>query len=119
MKNVFDAVLQKARDDSAFHNTSLRFGSVTAVDSGTLTILLAGEEIPMVPYMRGSNPQVGDWAWLLHQGSLLVCIGFSETAPAVVPPTPAHVDITGDTWADEPSPWQKLPADNAWTMGGP
>ena len=113
MRNLYDALLQTARDDSTFRNTSLRFGAVTDIDAGTLTILLAGEEIPRVPYMRGSNPQVGDWAWLLHQGSMLVCIGFSDSAVV-----PQKTQQTADTWADEPSPWRDLNAENAWHMGG-
>ena len=114
MRNLYDALLQSARDGAAIHNTTLRFGEVTAVSSGTLTVRLAGEEIPFVPYMRGSNPQVGDWAWLLHQGSLLVCIGFSDSAV----PTTVTATTRAGVWGAEPRPWKDLPPTNSWT-GGP
>lgn len=78
MRNVFDAVLASARDGASFNNTTLRFGAVVAVTGATATIHLAGEDIPFVPVMRGVNAQVGDWAWMLHQGSLLVVIGVTD-----------------------------------------
>lgn len=122
MRNVFDAVLASARDGASFNNTTLRFGSVVAVDGASATVHLAGEDIPFVPVMRGVNPQVSDWAWMLHQGSLLVIIGVTDgsvapvATPTVTPFRAAghHKPSGGDAWADEPRPWDQLDPTNVW-----
>ena len=121
MRNVFDAVMASARDSASFNNTTLRFGSVLAVNGASATVHLAGEDIPFVPVMRGVNPHVGDWAWMLHQGSLLVVIGVTDgsVAPVATPPvTPLRAASShkrsGDTWADEPRPWDRLNPTNVW-----
>ena len=121
MRNVFDAVMASARDSASFNNTTLRFGSVIAVNGASATVHLAGEDIPFVPVMRGVNPQVGDWAWMLHQGSLLVVIGVTDgsVAPVATPMvtpfrTDDHHKPSGDTWADESRSWDQLDPTNVW-----
>jgi hypothetical protein len=48
---------------------------VTAVHAGKIEVNLAGTKIDHIPCIQSYHPNVGDRAWLLHQGSTLVAIG--------------------------------------------
>ncbi len=78
--NPYDAVLRAAVDTATSLSTTLRFGTITEVNGDTVTVDLAGALCPNIPIMRAfgvatPTATVGDRAWLLHQGALMVCIG--------------------------------------------
>ena len=72
-----DAAMSSAIQKSVNDSVSLRFGTVIAVNlaESTIEVELGDTPIKNVQVMNGANPGVGDVAWLLYQGSLLVCIG--------------------------------------------
>ncbi len=76
--NVFDTVLERSLELSDSTLVSLRFGRVKALSGNTVTVTLAGVDIPGVACLSSYVPKAGDWAWLLQQGSLLVAIGSSK-----------------------------------------
>lgn len=79
MKQTVDALIERAMTKAIEGSASLRFAEVTAVNTTnkTLTVDLAGASIANVPYMKQYTPTIGDQAWLLYQGSILVAIGCS------------------------------------------
>lgn len=74
---LLDKTQQTARAAANADSATLRFGTVTAVQTTpkTITCTLAGETLRGVPYMASYSPTIGDVVWLLHQGSTLVAIG--------------------------------------------
>ena len=80
MKLTVDALIESAAQKAIESSASMRFADVLAVDTTakTLTVDLAGESIANIPYMKQYTPTVGDRAWLLYQGSILVAIGCSN-----------------------------------------
>ena len=80
MKQTVDALMTRAAQKAIENSASMRFADVTAVDTTakTLTVDLAGVSVANVPYMKQYSPTVGDRAWLLYQGSILVAIGCSN-----------------------------------------
>lgn len=79
MKQTVDALMLGAAQKAIGNSAVMRFADVTAVDTTakTLTVDLAGVSVANVPYMKQYAPTVGDRAWLLNQGSILVAIGCS------------------------------------------
>jgi len=79
MKQTVDALVERSVTKAIEGSASMRFGEVTAVDTTakTLTVTLGGESLSSIPYMKQYAPTVGDQAWLLYQGSILVAIGCS------------------------------------------
>jgi len=53
----------------------LRFGEVTAVDGGLITVTISGASVGNIPVISTYTPTVGDRAWLLSQGSIMVALG--------------------------------------------
>jgi hypothetical protein len=75
---LLDAAARAAAATAVQATATLRFGVVTAVDTetGTVTVLLAGVEVPGIPCMGSyDDAAVDDVAWLLHQTSTLIAIG--------------------------------------------
>ena len=72
-----DAAMSSATQKAVNDAVSLRFGTVLAVNltAKTVDVDLGDTPVKNVPMMEGSSPKVGGTAWLLYQGSLLVCIG--------------------------------------------
>lgn len=79
MKQTIDALIERSMQKAIEGSASMRFGEVKAVDgtAKTLTVNLGGVDIANIPYMKQYTPTVGDQAWLLYQGSILVAIGCS------------------------------------------
>jgi hypothetical protein len=80
MITPYDAVFRAALDSATNQSATLRFGDVTAVNGNRLTVDVGGSSVPNIPIMRPfgvptPTVNVGDRVWLLHQGSLMVCIG--------------------------------------------
>lgn len=78
--NPYDAVLRAAVDEATSQSVTLRFGTVYSVNGDTVTVDLGGTLCRNIPIMRAfgvatPTANVGDRAWLLHQGALMVCIG--------------------------------------------
>lgn len=80
MKETVDALMQQAVTKAIDEAAEMRFANVTAVNATakTLTVDLAGVLVANVPYMKQYSPQIGERAWLLYQGSILVAIGCSN-----------------------------------------
>jgi len=76
--NLMDTVIQQAVDRAQDSLVSLRFGPVTAVNGATVTVDLAGTKVSGVAVLSSYSPKVGDRAWLLNQGSLLVAVGCTK-----------------------------------------
>ena len=74
---LLDASIESARQVAVTQSATLRFGVVTAVNTGakTLTATIAGKSIKGIPYMASYSPAAADAVWLLHQGSTLIAIG--------------------------------------------
>lgn len=74
-KQLLDAATQAARDAALDRSADLRFGIVEAVDTvaGTIDVALGGATLYDIPYM--GTPVLAGPAWLLHQGSTMICIG--------------------------------------------
>jgi hypothetical protein len=76
--NLFDTVIQRSVEEAEDALVSLRFGTVKAVTGSTLTVELVGTNVAGVAVLSSYTPKVGDRAWLLNQGSLLVAIGCTK-----------------------------------------
>jgi hypothetical protein len=72
---LLDAATQAARIAATDRSCQLRFGIVDAVHTGpgTVDVTVAGTLLYDIPYM--GLPVADGPAWLLHQGSIMVCIG--------------------------------------------
>ena len=77
--NLFDTVIQRSVEEAEDSLVSLRFGAVVAVTGATITVELVGVNVTGVAVLSSYNPKVGDRAWLLNQGSLLVAIGCTKS----------------------------------------
>jgi len=78
MSASVDAIIARAVQVALERSAEIRFGEVTAVDSEeNITVIMSGTSVRNVATIDSYHPVVGDWAWLLHQGSTLVCIGRS------------------------------------------
>jgi hypothetical protein len=77
-KQLLDAATQAARSAALDRATDLRFGIVDAIDTGagTITVTVGGSTLYDIPYM--GQPVVAGPAWLLHQGSMMVCLGMPD-----------------------------------------
>lgn len=73
--NVFDEAISRAVQASTEGSLTLEFGRVKSYTNGRATLRLGDVDVPGVPVMKQYNPQQGDWAWVLRQGTLLVVIG--------------------------------------------
>ncbi len=74
---LLDGTMRKATGEAIDAAAVIRFGSVTAVSTGTktLTATMNGVTLRKVPYMKSYTPTVGDVVWLLHQNSTVIAIG--------------------------------------------
>ena len=78
MKQTVDALIERAKIEAVSQTTTLRFGEVaSSVDTASIMVTLEDSLVGPVPLMKGVTAQAGDQAWMLQQGSLLVCIGVS------------------------------------------
>jgi microcystin-dependent protein len=108
--NPLDAAMKIAIDEAVSASASLRFGEVLAVnaEARTVDVTLAGTTVRNVPLMEGASPPVDGVAWLLHQGSLVVCIGPGTTSVggggATTSSTPIGV-VTPFAGATAPTGW--------------
>jgi hypothetical protein len=73
--NAFDAVLSRAVQAAQEGSVSMCFSRVKAVSGNTITVNVGGVDVPRVPVLKQYNATVGEWAWCLRQGTLLVAIG--------------------------------------------
>lgn len=76
--NLADTIVAKSVEQAQDGVVSLRFGRVKSVEGDTVTVNLAGVDVPGVATLSSYSPKAGDWAWLLRQGSLLVAVGASK-----------------------------------------
>jgi hypothetical protein len=74
----FDAVMSRAVQSAHDSSVSMCFGRVKAVTGNTITVNVGGVDVPNVPAMKQYTASVGEWAWCLRQGTLLVAIGCSK-----------------------------------------
>ncbi len=72
---LLDQTVQAARLASNDESATLRFGTVKDVQGRKVTVELGGGQVAGVPCLSSYTPQVGDVAWLLHQGPTLVALG--------------------------------------------
>lgn len=72
---ALDEVLLRAVSEAREGSVTLEFGRVKAVAGNKITVTLGGVDVPGVPVMKSYNAAVGEWAWCLRQGTLLVAIG--------------------------------------------
>lgn len=77
MRRAVDAFVERAKTEALARSASLRFGPVVSVGAGSVMVTLDGVEVGPVPLIDGVSASVGAQAWMLQQGSLLVCIGTS------------------------------------------
>jgi len=77
VKRSVDAFVERAKSEALAKAASLRFGPVVSVGAGSVNVTLDGVEVGPVPVINGVSALVDDQAWMLQQGSLLVCIGTS------------------------------------------
>ena len=77
MKQTVDALIERAKIEAISQTATLRFGEVAGADTGAIMVTLENELVGPVPLMKGVTAETGDRAWMLQQGSLLVCIGVS------------------------------------------
>lgn len=77
MKRTVNSFVARATTEALAKSASLRFGPVVSVGAGSVNVTLEGAEVGPIPLMNGVSASVDDQAWMLQQGSLLVCIGTS------------------------------------------
>jgi len=77
MRSTVDAIIEASRNANDGRYASMRFGDVTAVDGGLITVSLAGASVGNIPVISTYTPNVGDRVWLLSQGSIMVAVGAS------------------------------------------
>ena len=77
MKQTVDALIERAKIEAVSQTTTLRFGEVASSSSSSIMVTLEDSLVGPVPLMKGVTAESGDQAWMLQQGSLLVCIGVS------------------------------------------
>ena len=75
MRSTVDAIIDAATQATDGRYASLRFGDVTAVDGGLISVDLAGASVGNIPVISTYTPTVGDRVWLLSQGSIMVALG--------------------------------------------
>ncbi len=94
MKQTVDALVERAKIEAVARTATMRFGPVTAVQAGSITVVLDGLEVGPVPVLNGGTVAVGDQAWMLQQGSVLVCFGGTTATSVQGPVTTADVALT-------------------------
>ena len=77
MKQTVDALVERAKIEALSQTTTLRFGEVASSSPSSIMVTLEDTLVGPVPLMKGVTAESGDQAWMLQQGSLLVCIGVS------------------------------------------
>ena len=77
LNQLLDTTIQQAASTAVDASAVLRFGTVTAVSTGTktLTATVNGSTLRSIPYLRSYTPAVNDVVWLLHQNSIVVALG--------------------------------------------
>ena len=85
MKRSIDAAIDKAVLRAETAASTFRFGEITATGPGTVSVILGDTQIKNLPMLAGVTASVGDIAWLVHQGSLMFCIGHSPSTSRETP----------------------------------
>lgn len=80
MKQIVDAVVARAMIESASNAARLRFGLVTAVTDGFVSVDLGGLTIDNVATPNDVLASVGQQAWMIQQGTILVLMGVSDSS---------------------------------------
>jgi len=96
VKQTVDALVERAKVEAVARTATMRFGPVVATGDGVIFVRLDGEEVGPVPVLNGGVVDVDDQAWMLQQGSTLVCFG-GTTASSIQQPssvTTADVQLT-------------------------
>ena len=75
-----DALVSRAVQQATENSLTIVFGRVKAITGRTLTVQIGGVDVPGVPRMKSYNAALGEWAWCLRQGTLLVAIGCTDGA---------------------------------------
>ena len=78
MKQTINALIESAKIQAVSNTANLRFGPVTDATATAVVVTIENEDVGPVPLMKGVTAAPGDQAWLLQQGSVLVCIGVSS-----------------------------------------
>jgi hypothetical protein len=78
--NALDQVMLRSVQQAQESSVTLLFGRIKVAGTRTVTVTLNGVDVPKVPVMKSYNAAVGDWAWLLRQGTLLIAIGCTNGA---------------------------------------
>jgi len=120
MATTADLIIRTAVAEALDSSAVVRFAEVTAVSGRTVTVDLAGVEVPGVACIGSyTDPQVGDRAWLLLQGSTLVAVGSNTvegSGPGAVSYTHAQ-PIASTTWTiNHNLGWR--PSVNVFDSGG-
>ena len=79
MKQIVDAVVARSMIESGANAARLRFGEIVAVTDGFVSVDLGGTLVDSVAFPNGVTPSVGQQAWMIQQGTILVLMGVSDS----------------------------------------
>ena len=79
MKQIVDAVVARSMIESGANAARLRFGEIVAVTDGFVSVDLGGTLVDSVAFPNGVTPSVGQQAWMIQQGTILVLMDVSDS----------------------------------------
>ena len=79
MKQIVDAVVARSMIESGANAARLRFGEIVAVAEGSVSVDLGGTLVDNVSAPNGLTGAVGQQAWMIQQGTILVLMDVSDS----------------------------------------